>query len=50
MSQNICVVSFDHWNYDKHIVTALKKKESMVFILKLAVLSTKTFGHVLQML
>ena len=25
MSQKICVVSFDHWNYDKHIVSTLNK-------------------------
>ncbi|MBC5833532.1 hypothetical protein G6N05_01415 [Flavobacterium sp. F372] len=25
MKQKICVISFDHWNYDKHIVTALNE-------------------------
>ncbi|ANO48128.1 hypothetical protein ACSLMH_05625 [Flavobacterium columnare] len=25
MSQKICVISFDHWNYDCHIVTELQK-------------------------
>ena len=23
IQQKICVISFDHWNYDKHIVNAL---------------------------
>lgn len=26
ITEKICVISFDHWDYDKHIVTALKKK------------------------
>lgn len=26
MPQRICIISFDHWNYDKHITTALRKK------------------------
>lgn len=35
MSQKICVISFDHWNYDKHIVTALKKKGIESFHIKI---------------
>lgn len=26
MPQRICIISFDHWNYDRHITTALRKK------------------------
>lgn len=26
MPQKICIISFDHWNYDKHITAALQKK------------------------
>jgi len=26
MPQKICIISFDHWNYDKHITAALQKR------------------------
>jgi glycosyltransferase involved in cell wall biosynthesis len=35
MSQKICVISFDHWNYDKHIVDALNKKGIEAFHIKI---------------
>jgi hypothetical protein len=35
MSQKICVISFDHWNYDHHIVTALQKKNIEAFHIKI---------------
>lgn len=35
MSQRICIISFDHWNYDKHIVTALQKKGIESFHIKI---------------
>lgn len=35
MSQRICIISFDHWNYDKHIVTALQKKGVESFHIKI---------------
>jgi hypothetical protein len=35
MSQKICIISFDHWNYDRHIVTALQKKGIDSFQIKI---------------
>lgn len=35
MSQKICIISFDHWNYDRHIVTALQKKGIDSFHIKI---------------
>lgn len=35
MSQKICIISFDHWNYDKHIVSALQKKGIDSFHIKI---------------
>lgn len=35
MLQKICVISFDHWNYDAHIVSALQKKSIESFHIKI---------------
>lgn len=35
MPQKICIISFDHWDYDKHIVTALNKKGIDSFHIKI---------------
>ena len=35
MSHKIAVISFDHWNYDAHIVTALQKKGIESFHIKI---------------
>lgn len=35
MPEKICIISFDHWNYDKHIVTALQKKGIESFHIKI---------------
>lgn len=35
MKQKICVISFDHWNYDKHIVTALNNSGVESFHIKI---------------
>ena len=35
MPQKICIISFDHWNYDHHIVTALQKKGIESFHIKI---------------
>lgn len=35
IQQKICVISFDHWNYDKHIVTALNAYEVESFHIKI---------------
>jgi hypothetical protein len=35
MSQKICLISFDHWNYDKHIVDILNKKGIDAFHIKI---------------
>lgn len=35
MSQKIAVISFDHWNYDKHIVDALNKIGEDAFHIKI---------------
>jgi hypothetical protein len=35
MPQKICIISFDHWDYDHHIVTALQKKGIDSFHIKI---------------
>ena len=35
MSHKIAVISFDHWNYDAHIVIALQKKGIESFHIKI---------------
>ena len=35
MPQKICVISFDHWNYDEHIVTELNKNGVESFHIKI---------------
>jgi len=40
MNQKICIISFDHWNYDEHIVHMLQKMGVNSFHLKLS-----TFKH-----
>jgi hypothetical protein len=35
MSHKVAVISFDHWNYDAHIVTALQKKGIESFHIKI---------------
>lgn len=35
MPQKICVISFDHWNYDEHIVSALNKNGVESFHIKI---------------
>lgn len=35
MSQKICLISFDHWNYDQHIILALKRKNIDCFHIKI---------------
>ena len=35
MSQKICIISFDHWNYDKHIVAKLNEKGIDAFHIKI---------------
>lgn len=45
MTQKICIISFDHWNYDKHIVTALQKKGMESFHIKIGEFKYKNFGE-----
>ena len=35
MTQKICLISFDHWNYDKHIVDKLNEKGIDAFHIKI---------------
>jgi hypothetical protein len=35
MKQKICLISFDNWNYDKHIVDVLNKKSIEAFHIKI---------------
>ncbi|WP_309608877.1 hypothetical protein [Flavobacterium sp.] len=35
MTQKICLISFDHWNYDKHIVDKLNEKGVDAFHIKI---------------
>lgn len=41
MPQKICIISFDHWDYDKHIVTALQKKGIESFHIKIGAFKHK---------
>ncbi|MFK7050123.1 hypothetical protein [Flavobacterium columnare] len=43
MNQKICVISFDHWNYDHHIVTELKKLGHESHHIKIGNLKHKNF-------
>lgn len=45
MLQKICVISFDHWNYDKHIVDALKKKGIDSYHIKISDFKYKNIGE-----
>lgn len=45
MTQKICIISFDHWNYDKHIVTALQAKGIESFHIKIGEFKYKNFGE-----
>ena len=44
MSQKICVISFDHWNYDKHIVDKLNEKGIDSFHIKIGGFKHKNIG------
>jgi len=41
MSQKICIISFDHWNYDKHIVQKLQEKGIDAFHIKIGAFKYK---------
>lgn len=41
-NQKICVISFDHWNYDYHIVEALQKKHIDAFHIKIGAYKHKS--------
>lgn len=43
MPQKICIISFDHWDYDHHIVTALQKKGIDSFHIKIGQFKHKNF-------
>lgn len=45
MAKKICIISFDHWNYDKHIVTALEAKGIESFHIKIGEFQYKNFGE-----
>jgi len=45
MVQKICIISFDHWNYDKHIVTALQAKGIDSFHIKIGEFKYKNIGE-----
>lgn len=45
MPTKICVISFDHWNYDKHIVTELQKIGVESFHIKIGDFKYKNFGE-----
>ena len=45
MTQKICIISFDHWNYDKHIVTALQAKGIDSFHIKIGEFKYKNIGE-----
>jgi hypothetical protein len=45
MPTKICVISFDHWNYDKHIVSELQKIEVESFHIKIGDFKYKNFGE-----
>jgi hypothetical protein len=44
MSQKICIISFDHWNYDKHIVDKLNEKGIDAFHIKIGGFKHKNIG------
>lgn len=44
MSQKICIISFDHWNYDKHIVDKLNEKGNDAFHIKIGGFKHKNIG------
>jgi hypothetical protein len=44
MSQKICIISFDHWNYDKHIVAKLNEKGIDAFHIKIGGFKHKNIG------
>jgi hypothetical protein len=44
MNQKICLISFDHWNYDKHIVDKLLEKEIEAFHIKIGGFKHKNFA------
>ena len=44
MSQKICIISFDHWNYDKHIVDKLNEKGIDSFHIKIGGFKHKNIG------
>ena len=44
MSQKICIISFDHWNYDKHIVDKLNEKGVDAFHIKIGGFKHKNIG------
>ena len=44
MSQKICIISFDHWNYDKHIVDKLNEKGIDAFHIKIGAFKHKNIG------
>ncbi|WP_134389175.1 glycosyltransferase [Flavobacterium psychrophilum] len=44
MSQKICIISFDHWNYDKHIVDKLNEKGIDSFHIKIGGFKHKHIG------
>lgn len=45
MTSKICIISFDHWNYDKHIVTALQEKGIDSFHIKIGEFQYKNIGE-----
>ena len=44
MSQKICIISFDHWNYDRHIVAKLNEKGIEAFHIKIGGFKHKNIG------
>ena len=44
MKQKICIISFDHWNYDKHIVDQLIVKNIDAFHIKIGGFKHKNFA------
>lgn len=45
MPQKICVISFDHWNYDEHIVTALQDLGIESYHIKIGNFKYKNLGE-----
>lgn len=43
MSQNICVISFDQWDYDHHIVKTLREKNTNAFHIRIKDFKHETF-------